>query len=45
MSVPPLCYAATAAALIAVCVLFVIAVRRAAGHMTVDDGRAFGGDE
>lgn len=45
MTIPPLCYAATAAALIAVCVLFVIAVRRAAGHMTVDDGRAFGGDE
>ena len=45
MTIPPLCYGLPAAALIAVCVLFVIAVRRAAGHMTVDDGRAFGGDE
>ena len=45
MTIPPLCYGLTAAALIAVCVLFVIAVRRAAGRITVDDGRAFGGDE
>jgi hypothetical protein len=45
MTIPPLCYAATAAALIAVCVLFILSVRRAADHMTIDDGRAFGGDE
>ena len=45
MTIPPLCYGLTAAALIAVCVLFILALRRAAGHMTVDDGRAFGGDE
>ncbi len=45
MTIPPLCYAATAAALIAVCVLFILALRRAAGRMTVDEGQAFGGDE
>ncbi len=45
MTIPPICYLTTAAALIAVCVLFVIAVRRAAGRITVDEGQAFGGDE
>ncbi len=45
MTIPPICYLTTAAALIAVCVLFILALRRAAGRMTVDEGQAFGGDE
>lgn len=45
MTIPPICYAATALAVLVVTAVFILSVRRAAGHMTVDEGQAFGGDE